>query len=51
MGKVPGKGVEIAGQDYCSYELDGEDRDLDLGPGGLKVEDGSGYAAENDPTR
>lgn len=53
---VPGKGAPIAGQDYCfggeTGEYAGSDysNDLDLGQK-LVVEDGSGLAAENDPTR
>ena len=45
---VPGKGIRIAGQDYCSVEAEGDSSDLDLGPGGLKVINSQGHAGEND---
>lgn len=45
------KVAKIAGQDYCSVEEpEGSLSDLDV-PGGVKVENGSGHAADNDPTR
>lgn len=50
MASVPGNGARIAGQDYCSVEREDDSNDLDLG-GKLVVENGSGHAAENDPTR
>lgn len=54
MAKIPGNGARIAGQDYTSFnddDIDDNLSDLDLGPKGLTVENGSGHAAENDPTR
>ena len=49
---VPGDGAKIAGQDWCAIgEVDGELEDLDLGAGGLVVQDSNGLASENDPTR
>lgn len=41
MADVPGNGAKIAGQDYCSIESD-DTNDLDLGPGGLTVENSPG---------
>ena len=44
---VPGKGAQIAGQDYCSVEEpEGAYCDLDL-PGGLKVEDAKGGSGDS----
>jgi hypothetical protein len=47
MAGVPGKGIKIAGQDYC-YGDDRDTTDLDLGPSGLTVENSKGGAGQND---
>ena len=47
MAGVPGKGIRIAGQDYCFVESD-DSNDLDLGPGGLTVINSPGYAGQDD---
>lgn len=45
--------AQIAGQDHCFVEQEGSMNDLQLGPGGLTVEQGNpdGGSAQNDQER